>query len=54
MECIDSLNQCLDGLSRNSNDLERVGTAKGKFYVHPRDKDTPEEAKTYSSAYTVC
>lgn len=49
MERIGSLNQRLDWLSQNSNDLEGVDIAKGKFYVHRLDKDTPEEAKAYSS-----
>lgn len=49
MERIGSLNQRLDWLSQNSNDLEGVDIAKGKFYVHRLDKDTPEEAKSYSS-----
>lgn len=49
MERIDSLNQRLDWLSQNSNDLEGVDIAKGKFYVHRLDKDTPEETKAYSS-----
>jgi len=49
LERIDSLNKRLDWLTRNSHDLEGVDITKGKFYVHRLDKDTPEEAKTYSS-----
>ncbi|WP_201715524.1 Tn3 family transposase [Rossellomorea arthrocnemi] len=49
-ERMDSLRKRLQAMSDNVDELEGVSINKGKFRIDRLEKDTPEEAKTFSSS----